>query len=118
MKAITIRQPHVELIMRGIKLYETRSWSTKFRGPLAIHAGVALDRDAAARFAGFVPSELPTGCIVGAVELVDCVPADTVNDQQFGDFSSGRWAWVLRNPVRWSHPIAAKGKLGFWSFDG
>jgi hypothetical protein len=38
MKAITIWQPWASLIAIGAKQYETRSWETKYRGPIAIHA--------------------------------------------------------------------------------
>ena len=38
MKAITIWQPWATLLPLGIKLYETRSWATSYRGPIAIHA--------------------------------------------------------------------------------
>lgn len=38
MKALTIWQPWASLIARGVKQYETRSWPTKYRGPIAIHA--------------------------------------------------------------------------------
>jgi len=41
MKALTIRQPWASLIAAGVKTIETRSWSTRYRGPLAIHAGKA-----------------------------------------------------------------------------
>lgn len=37
-KALTIRQPWAQLIALGVKTIETRSWSTRYRGPLAIHA--------------------------------------------------------------------------------
>lgn len=39
MKALTLHQPWASLIAVGLKTIETRSWSTKYRGPLAIHAG-------------------------------------------------------------------------------
>ena len=39
MKAITIIQPWATLIALGEKQFETRSWFTKHRGELAIHAG-------------------------------------------------------------------------------
>ena len=32
MKALTLHQPWASLVMRGAKLYETRSWSTPYRG--------------------------------------------------------------------------------------
>ena len=40
MKAITILQPWASLIACGAKHYETRSWKTNYRGPIAIHAGL------------------------------------------------------------------------------
>nr|WP_320146014.1 ASCH domain-containing protein [uncultured Anaeromusa sp.] len=39
MKAITILQPWASLIACGAKKIETRGWATKYRGPIAIHAG-------------------------------------------------------------------------------
>lgn len=39
MKALTLHQPWASLIAVGVKTIETRSWATKYRGPLAIHAG-------------------------------------------------------------------------------
>ena len=40
MKAVTIYQPYASLIATGAKIYETRGWATKYRGPIAIHAGM------------------------------------------------------------------------------
>ena len=37
-KAITIWQPWASLVAVGAKTMETRSWPTKYRGPIAIHA--------------------------------------------------------------------------------
>lgn len=38
MRAITLMQPWASLIALGAKRYETRSWKTHYRGPLAIHS--------------------------------------------------------------------------------
>jgi hypothetical protein len=38
MKTLSIRQPYASLICRGIKKVENRSWETKYRGKLLIHA--------------------------------------------------------------------------------
>lgn len=38
MKAISLWQPWASLVALGVKTIETRSWSTKYRGPLTIHA--------------------------------------------------------------------------------
>ena len=39
MKVLTIKQPYATLIAEGIKEYEFRTWKTKYRGELLIHAG-------------------------------------------------------------------------------
>lgn len=39
MKAITLYQPYATLVAIGAKQYETRGFSTRYRGPIAIHAG-------------------------------------------------------------------------------
>lgn len=38
MKAITLWQPWASAIALGYKKFETRSWATKYRGSIAIHA--------------------------------------------------------------------------------
>lgn len=41
-KALTLTQPWASLVAIGAKSYETRGWSTGYRGPLAIHAAKGL----------------------------------------------------------------------------
>ena len=43
MKVITLKQPWATLVAEGIKKYEFRSWRTKYRGKILIHAGVGVD---------------------------------------------------------------------------
>lgn len=38
MKLISLTQPWAALVAHGFKRFETRGWSTDYRGPLAIHA--------------------------------------------------------------------------------
>jgi len=38
MKAITLDQPFASLVSIGVKTIETVSWTTDYRGPLAIHS--------------------------------------------------------------------------------
>ena len=84
MKALTLHQPWASLVAVGVKTIETRSWSTKYRGRLAIHAGArkpTMDAVYAPALAegwrwlegaGLVP--LPLGAVVATCELVDVVP--------------------------------------------
>ena len=46
MKALTIKQPWATLIIQGDKRFEFRSWQTKYRGELLIHAGKGIDKEA------------------------------------------------------------------------
>ena len=64
------------------------------------------------------------GAVVGTVEIVDCVPVEEVvgaltpRERALGDYSPGRWAWVLKNPVMFDMPIYARGKQGWWEWEG
>ncbi len=42
MKALTVRQPWASLLTIGAKRYITQSLDTKYRGPIAIHAGASM----------------------------------------------------------------------------
>ena len=72
MKVLTIKQPWATLIMQGYKRFEFRSWQTKYRGDLLIHAGKGIDKEAIKRLEKYLPKELLTGKILGKVTLVDC----------------------------------------------
>ena len=50
MKVLTIKQPWATLIAKGYKEYEFRTWNTKYRGELLIHAGKGVDKEAVERF--------------------------------------------------------------------
>lgn len=43
---LTLTQPYATLVAIGAKRIETRSWSTSYRGPLAIHAAKRMPMDA------------------------------------------------------------------------
>ena len=90
MKALTLWQPWASLVSLGVKTIETRSWDTKYRGPLAIHAAIKKPNFATVgnydidRFFKRAPyrligprcneAELPLGAVVATCELVDVVP--------------------------------------------
>ena len=77
MKVITIKQPFASLIAAGIKEYEFRTWKTKYRGEILIHAGQGVDKKAIKKFDCY-GLEYPSGAIIAKVNLTDCV---TVNDE-------------------------------------
>lgn len=90
-RAISIRQPFVELILQGRKTREYRSKPTNIRERVYLYASLRpADWPEAWRQVGKQPGELPTGAIVGSVEIVGCRV----------DGRTGGWAYVLKNPKR------------------
>ena len=151
MKALTLTQPWATLVAIGAKRIETRSWSTKYRGPLAIHAAKGFPKEArafttypvcydavAARFShreqwekrGF--PAYPLGAVLATCTLVNVLQVEVVNGRDntwgisiapisenelaFGDYSPGRYAWLLED-IKIIEPLAAKGALGLWEWE-
>lgn len=100
MKALSIRQPHVEAILDGTKTREYRSRACKIRGRVLIHAARGVDAE---HFDAVVAAGLPCGGLVGSVEVVGCEPEE-----------SGGFAWLLADPVRFAEPVAYTGKVGWF----
>jgi hypothetical protein len=117
-KALTIRQPWAELILRGRKPLELRSWSTKYRGPLAIHAAIKVDTGAARRL-GLNPEQLTTGAFVGVAVVVDSRPYSRDDALLLKKRRAGfgwlpyTFAWVLKTPRRIS-PVKGRGQLSLF----
>jgi len=184
-KALTVRQPWASLVALGVKTIETRPWSTRYRGPLAIHAGVKppkrgpYDGKSGEAVGDWMPlalcdgtwkvehrasgvpgapddHPLPLGAVVATCTLADVVPiverewlpegfigtrqdvlavlpldhpaapgihlwsggefvADASDQLPYGDFTPGRYAWLLEDitPIE---PVPAKGKQGLWTW--
>lgn len=142
MKALSDWQPYATLMIIGEKEIETRGWATNYRGTLAIHAARKSPKEIYRRLPLEVYfrimsilddhdmgpldiNELPTGAILGTVQLVDCVPIealyhsayDTRKERDLGDWSAGRYGWILKNPVMFKVPILARGSQGLWNWE-
>lgn len=151
MKAITLTQPWATLIAIGAKKIETRSWATKYRGPLAIHAAKTfgvwgesgirqlLNQYPSFRNAlsadGWTVETLPRSCVVATCNLIACLPikqpyifdmARGVHIQippeqpelDFGDYTPGRFAWILADVKPLPIAYSARGALGLWEWAG
>lgn len=139
MKAFTVYQPYAFAIVAGLKHYETRPRRTSVRGRVAVHAGKKDAWRTGLLESGDMPeiekalaevqgtgnraARLEYGAVIGTVEIVDCVPVenlvDSLNDREriLGDYSPGRFAWVLENPVAFDESFPARGKQGWWNWD-
>jgi hypothetical protein len=162
MKALTLTQPYATLVAIGAKRIETRSWSTRYRGPLAIHAAKSLrpvggtngltelchtelfvhalaHHGYVVQIPGYAtPLPLPLGVIVANCTLVDVVPVEDVlcrvqirprdydtgyylwsvddSERAFGDYTPGRYAWLLADVRPIDPPIPATGRQGLWEW--
>ena len=121
MKALSVIMPWPWLILHHGKDVENRSWRTNYRGRLFIHASLTPAADAVqivGRYhANITADELQKlfdqcGCIVGSVEVVDCV-----RNYDSPWAMKGFWHWVLRDPVPLEKPIPIKGHLGLWEYE-
>jgi hypothetical protein len=121
MKALSIRHPWVDLILAGTKTIEIRTWATRYRGPLLLHASGAYgisEREAAARLRLPPPDPLTLGAIVGIAELVDCRPVRKEDWKSAGlpPLAGKLWAWVLAEP-RPVGPVAQAGSRTLFDID-
>ena len=127
MKVITIKQPFASLIAEGFKEYEFRSWRTKYRGDILIHAGKGVDKKAMKRYE-HLNLEYPAGCILAKATITDCIYVDDnmvellkekdplvyygiINDMDWDGYG-----FKLEN-VKKIEPISVNGKLSLWDYD-
>lgn len=82
MKTLSMYQPWATLVVIGAKKWETRSWATKYRGQMLIHASKRFDgyNQRLAKeepfFTALLNQACPTGMIIGKVDLADCITTD------------------------------------------
>ena len=128
--ALSIRQPWASLILLAGKDIENRTWGTRVRGPILIHAAKGMTKREYQDAMGFVhevdsrrlyalealfdslcPENLPRGGIIGSVNLADCVY------QSDSPWFQGPYGFVLRDPK--PLPFTPfNGRLGFFDVPG
>jgi len=121
-KVLSIKQPWIDLILTGEKTIEVRTWKTSYRGRLYLHSPQQPDKIAMEYFK--VEKPLIYGCVLGFVDLVDCI--DFTRESwhsarhqhlNYYPFEEGLKGWLLKNPVV-IKPVPLKGKLGVFNWKG
>jgi hypothetical protein len=145
-KALTLTQPWASLVMAGVKRIETRSWPVPLalRQPgarIVVHASkgwTSADRQFAADLMarGVLPerwvttargshhADLPLGVALGTVRLDGMGTTTTIVrvweltdlERELGDYSLGRYGWLLADPEPFPEPVPCKGALGLWEY--
>ena len=130
MKVVSIIEPWASLIKEKVKYIETRSWKTNYRGKIYIHASLKKVPKKDERINNLITllkdKDFKYGHIIAEATLVDCIYMDEEfiskiknNNQEYicGEYSIGRYAWVLEDIKVLSKPIPAKGSLGIWNYN-
>ncbi len=127
MKVITIKQPYATLIQQGLKLYEFRTWKTKYRGDILIHAGQGIDKQAMKKYE-YLNLDYPRGCIIARAKITDCLKIDdemrkvlkeenefiyqnVIEDKEFDGYG------FKLEEIEEIRPIKVSGKLSLWDYD-
>lgn len=80
-------------------------------------------------------SNIPLGCVIATCRLVNCIKINpflsgqycfissagikyelSQNEYAFGDYTPGRYAWILEDVKLLPEPIPAKGMQGLWEW--
>ena len=138
MKCISLWQPWASLIALGSKRIETRGWSTKLRGEIAIHAALrrplielnsllALDvfqqglSDLSPH--RITVDDLPFGAILATCKITDVRHTEELRNRisphefEYGDYRDNRFGWMLEDIRRLKEPIPIKGRQGLFNVD-
>jgi hypothetical protein len=108
-RALSVRQPYAELIMRGVKRIEYRSRPTNICERVYLYAAKKPGKVKDFERAGLRPGELSTGVLVGTVEVVGCTG------------EPGAYEWYLANPERLAEPLEPERQpqpAWFYPFSG
>lgn len=135
MRALTVVEPYASLIAYGRKITENRTWTTKYRGLLAIHAGKSKSRVKEQHIAGAGDLRLTFGAIVAVVWLEDVfqpIPPrypghhyptapgwavarfPDLEREPWRSHVEGPYCWLLTQVVRLKTPIVVDGWRRLW----
>lgn len=135
MKAVTLYPTWAVLIAIEAKGYETRSWGTSHRGPIAITSSARITDDDRQFFdhesyfpilsaAGFRRLEdlplagvLCTALLTGVFSTADVRGSLSEQERAFGNYGDGRFAWRLEGVERFKEPIPCVGNRQLWDID-
>lgn len=126
-RALTVKQPWAACIATGQKRVENRTWQTRHRDPLLIHAGaewdknatrLALDPHAAPVMSTYygAPAELSGVSAILAVAMIDdCHPYEPgCCASVWAEKTPSAWHWVLGSVRALPVPVPCKGSLSLW----
>ena len=115
-KCLVLRQPWAWALVAGAKNIENRSWTTGYRGPIVIQAGLpktVVNEVTKSSEAALPRMDFEYGALVGVIDLIDVVPLD--ESLESNPWAWGPYCWKVGNARRFLKAIPAKGKLKLYS---
>ncbi|NWR79539.1 TRIP4 protein, partial [Centropus unirufus] len=120
---LSMHQPWASLLVRGIKRVEGRTWYTSHRGRLWIAATAkrpspqeiseleATYRMLLRKGVEF-PSDYPSGCLLGCVDVTDCLSQEQFSEQypDLSQESDSPFVFICTNPQEMVVKFPIKGK--------
>ena len=123
--ALSIRQPWIDMIVRGVKTMEIRNWTVKRRGLIALHAPRRIDFSAAYFYGYKQPWTLPRGKLIALAEITDVVELDNESwvdlvqrHRQPLPMVDGAYGVLLDNVKLLERPVDCRGKQMFFPITG
>ncbi len=138
-RALTVRQPWAHMITYCGKSIENRSWPTRYRGMLAVHAGArsgwdsdgqdsplvqqawsAWANSAPALADGTIPLSRNTtsvtfSAVIAVARITGCHRAIGAAACSCSPWSQAdQWHWELSNVRALDSPVPCRGSLGLW----
>ncbi|XP_069480781.1 activating signal cointegrator 1 isoform X2 [Ambystoma mexicanum] len=127
---LSMHQPWASLLVAGIKRVEGRTWYSSHRGRLWIAA--AAKRPAPQEISELessyrmlhrrsveFPKDYPTGCLLGCVDVIDCLSREQFSEQypDLSQESGSPFVFVCANPKELLVKFPIKGKHKIWKLD-
>ncbi|KAK9880543.1 hypothetical protein WA026_011780 [Henosepilachna vigintioctopunctata] len=122
---LSMHQPHASLLVAGVKKHEGRNWPTNHRGTLWIAAAAHKpDLDDISVVEKFYrnyynepnlkfPTSYPTSCLLGCVEVDECLNQETYKKQYPNGESESPYVLICSNPIILPifYPIVGQHKI-------
>jgi hypothetical protein len=121
---LSIRQPWLDMMVRGAKSMEIRTWRNRPPGLVALHAAWRIDFSAAYFYGYEEPWTLPRGRILAVAEIDEVYTLDDSlwlkfleNHRQPLPMAGGAYGFMLANMRVLDRPVLCRGYQMFFDLD-
>lgn len=124
---LSLHQPYASLLTAGIKKHEGRDWYTNHRGRLWIHSAGKVPNEKTISEVEKVyisifghckfPESYPTGCLLGCVDIVDCLPQEEYNMQFPEGEIASPYVFICENASELTMKFPMRGKHKIFKLD-